>query len=137
MGDPGHAGRIPPWIEARRREVLNEISRIGWTLPGSVSTGLYRRCATPGCHCHDPNHPHLHGPYTSWFRQVKGKTITRSLNPTQATRYTQWVNNNQRLTRLIDELRGLALAAAQARENWPNLPTPPPQTLPHPKKPAP
>ncbi|MDR1186311.1 MAG: hypothetical protein LBK95_02455, partial [Bifidobacteriaceae bacterium] len=86
MGTPRHAGDAPEWAERRRREVLDEISRLGWPLPGSFSEGLYRECGSPGCRCHGEG-GRRHGPYASWFRQVGGKTVTMSLSPGQVEAY--------------------------------------------------
>jgi hypothetical protein len=129
MGGTRHAGDVPEWAERRRAEIVGEIARIGWPLPGSVSTGLRRRCGRANCRCRDPLDPRPHGPYASWFRQVAGKTVTKALSPAQAEAYAAWTEDNRRLTSLVDELRGLALLAAQAREGWPALPTPPRQAV--------
>ena len=52
-----------PPSERRRRELITEITEIGFILPGTVNVVL-NRCGKPRCACHaDP--PKLHGPYTT------------------------------------------------------------------------
>jgi hypothetical protein len=143
MGDDRHAAphEIPRWIEERRAEVLAQIAALGPTLPGCVKTGVMTRCGSPGCHCHDPSAPALHGPYTWWTRQVRAKTVSKAWTPDQLGRYQPWTRDNRRLDALVDELRSLALQAIAAAEGWDPLPAPPrqtPKTTPHqPKHPTP
>lgn len=57
--------------ERRRRELIAEISELGFALPGSLNV-VANRCGKPTCSCHaDP--PKLHGPYLTWTRKVAGK----------------------------------------------------------------
>ena len=64
--------------------------------------------ATPGCHCHgDP--PQLHGPYLIWTRKVDNKTVTRTLDTTQADALRPMMENSRRLRELTTELAALAL----------------------------
>jgi hypothetical protein len=104
----------PP--DQRRRELLAQISQIGYILPGTLNT-VMNRCGKPRCACHaDP--PSLHGPYITWTRKVAGKTQTRRLTPEQAGRYRPWFENNRRLRELVNELEALSLQAAQHAEQW-------------------
>src|SRR5216683_1988065 len=53
--------------QARVREILREIGKIGYALPGSVVIRA-TACGKPVCRCKaDP--PQLHGPYVSWIRK--------------------------------------------------------------------
>jgi len=105
-----------PPSERRRRELITEITEIGFILPGTVNVVL-NRCGKPRCACHaDP--PKLHGPYTTWTRKIAGKTVTRRLTPEQAERYQPWFENNRRLRELISELEALSLQAAAHAEGW-------------------
>src|SRR5674476_1181241 len=52
--------------------------------------------AATGCHCHgDP--PQLHGPYLIWTRKVDNKTVTRTLDTTQADALRPLMENSRRL----------------------------------------
>ncbi len=106
----------PSPSERRRRELLAEITQIGFILPGSVNV-VMNRCGKPRCACH-ANPPKLHGPYTTWTRKIAGKTVTRRLNDQQADRYQPWLANNRRLRELISELEALSLQAAERAEGW-------------------
>ena len=44
-----------------------------------------------------------------------GKTITRRLTPAEAKLYREWINNDRRLRRIIDQMRAVAAKAAEIR----------------------
>src|ERR1700692_3459180 len=92
--------------ERRRQQILEEIARLGFCLPGSI-VDRTSRCGNPNCRCHtDP--AHRHGPYRSWTRKIAGKTVTRRLNDDQLERYKDWFDNDRRLRTLIAELGALS-----------------------------
>jgi hypothetical protein len=102
--------------ERRRRELIDQITRIGFVLPGTLNVAM-NRCGKPNCACHaDP--PRLHGPYITWTRKVAGKTVTRRLTPEQADRYRPWFDDNRKLRQLIAELEALSLTTAEEAEGW-------------------
>lgn len=103
--------------EHRRAQVLlKQISQLGFCLPGTL-TERHTRCSSPGCRCKaDP--PALHGPYYSWTRKIKGKTVTRTLSAEQARRYQPWFDDARRLRALAAELEALSLMLAQTAEGW-------------------
>ncbi len=100
----------------RRQELLAQIAQLGFCLPGTL-TERRTRCSSPGCRCRsDP--PILHGPYYSWTRKIRGKTVTRTLNAEQARRYQPWFDDARRLRTLAAELEALSLSLAQDAEGW-------------------
>jgi uncharacterized protein DUF6788 len=100
--------------EARVREILREISEIGYALPGSVVVRS-TACGKAVCRCKaDP--PELHGPYVSWIRKSDGRPITRKLTPDQEQRYRPWFDNARRLRELITELERLSLESFEQAE---------------------
>lgn len=106
----------PPPPEPRLRQLQAQLAEIDFILPGTINVAM-NRCGKPNCACHaDP--PRLHGPYITWTRKVKGKTVTRRLSPEQLERYRPWFDNNRRLRRLIGELEALSLEAAEQAEGW-------------------
>ena len=77
-----------------------------------VRSCSFTRCATPGCRCHaDPPQPH--GPYYQWTTKIDGKTVTRRLNPHEATLYQEWIDNDRKMRRLIAQMRQIAAQASQ------------------------
>lgn len=106
----------PSPAERRRRELLAQISKIGFVLPGSLNV-VMNRCGKSRCACH-ADQPRLHGPYITWTRKLAGKTVTRGLTAEQADRYRPWFENNRRLRELIGELEALSLRAAERAEGW-------------------
>ena len=94
-------------IERRRAKINAEIAALGLPLPGSL-VQRRTRCGNTGCHCHgDP--PQLHGPYLTWTRKVDNKTLTRTLDTTQADALRPLMENSRRLRELTTELATLAL----------------------------
>ena len=53
--------------------------------------------------------PQLHGPYLIWTRKVDNKTVTRTLDTTQADALRPLMENSRRLRELTTELASLAL----------------------------
>jgi hypothetical protein len=101
-----------------QRQLHARLAEIDYILPGTINI-VHNRCGKPNCACHaDP--PRLHGPYITWTRKIKGKTVTRRLTPEQLDRYRPWFENNRRLRQLITELETLSLKTAEQAEGWIN-----------------
>jgi len=99
--------------EQRYRELAAQLATIGLIHSGSVIR-RYTRCATPGCKCHaDPPQPH--GPYYQWTAKINGKTVTRRLTASEAELYQEWIANDRRLRRLIQQMRQIAAKAAELK----------------------
>ena len=95
--------------ERRYRELAQQLAEIGLISSGSV-TRRYTRCGSAGCRCHaDPPQPH--GPYHQWTAKVDGKTVTRRLTDQEAKLYNEWVANDRRLRRIIQQMREVAAKA--------------------------
>ena len=102
--------------EHRQRQIADEIAALGLCLPGSLVERT-TRCGSPRCRCRtDPGH--LHGPYPSWIRKVRAKTVSRTLSPEQAERYRPLFDNTKRLRELISELEALSAQAVEQAEGW-------------------
>jgi len=96
--------------EQRYRELAAQLADIGLICSGSIIR-RYTRCTAAGCKCRaDPPEPH--GPYWQWTRKVNGKTVTRRLTPAEAKLYKQWIANDRRMRRIIDQMRTVAAKAA-------------------------
>jgi alkanesulfonate monooxygenase SsuD/methylene tetrahydromethanopterin reductase-like flavin-dependent oxidoreductase (luciferase family) len=92
--------------ERRYRELLGELSEIGFIRSGSVAP-RYNYCGKANCRCHaDPPQPH--GPYFQWTAKVGGKTVNRRLSAREAELYQEWIGNDRRLRALLEELRAVA-----------------------------
>ena len=100
----------------RQRQVAAEIAKLGPCLPGNLVERT-TRCSSPTCRCHsDP--PRLHGPYPSWIRKVDGRTVTRTLSPSQAERYRPLFDNSKRLRELVAEIEAVSARAVEEAEGW-------------------
>jgi hypothetical protein len=112
----------PAPSDPRLEQLQAQLATIDYALPGTINIAM-NRCGKPSCGCHaDP--PRLHGPYITWTRKVKGKTVTRRLTPEQLERYKPWIENNRRLRQLITQLETHSLHTAETAEGW--QPKPPP-----------
>jgi hypothetical protein len=99
--------------ENRYRELAAQLATIGLIHSGSV-TRRYTTCGTSGCRCHaEPPQPH--GPYYQWTAKTNGKTVTRRLSESEAELYGEWIDNDRRLRRLIEQMREVAAKAAELR----------------------
>ena len=97
--------------ENRYRQLAAQLAEIGMISAGTL-TRRYTRCASPGCKCR-ANPPEPHGPYWQWTRKIDGKTVTRRLTPAEAKLYQEWITNDRRLRRIIDQMRATAAKAAE------------------------
>jgi hypothetical protein len=99
--------------EKRYRELAAQLSDIGLISSGSV-TRRYTRCTSPGCKCNgDPPQPH--GPYYQWTAKVDGKTVTRRLSAEEAKLYKEWITNDRRMRRVIEQMRTVAAKAGELK----------------------
>ena len=94
-------------LDRRHAKITAEIAALGLPLPGSL-VERRTRCGNTGCRCH-ANPPQLHGPYLTWTRKVDNKTVTRTLDVTQADALRPLLDNSRRLRELVTELEALAL----------------------------
>ena len=94
-------------LERRQAKINAQIAALGLPLPGSLAERR-TRCGNTGCHCHG-NPPQLHGPYLTWTRKVDNKTLTRTLDTTQADALRPLMENSRRLRELTTELASLVL----------------------------
>jgi hypothetical protein len=81
-------------------------------LPGSLVRREVR-CGRPDCRCHSEP-PRLHGPYWSWTRKVRSKTVTRLLSDEQIEDYRPWLDNARHIRQLLGELEALSVAIVEA-----------------------
>lgn len=100
--------------EARRlaAAIAGELGELSFVLPGSV-VRRETRCGRHDCHCHD-DPPKLHGPYWSWTRKVRAKTVTKLLSDEQMEEYRPWLENARRVKQLLRELESLSVAVVEA-----------------------
>lgn len=97
--------------ERRYRALAAQLGQIGLISSGSV-VRRYTYCANAGCRCR-ANPPRPHGPYYQWSAKVNGKTVTRRLSAAEAALYKEWIANDRKLRRLIDQMRTVAAQAAE------------------------
>ena len=111
-------------LEGRYAALARSLGQIGFITQGSL-TQRFTHCNRAGCRCGEVP-PRLHGPYWQWTTKVAGRTVTRRLSDAEAARYREWIANDRRLRRTVEQMRQLAeqareiiLAADQARGSAP------------------
>jgi hypothetical protein len=101
--------------EQRYRELKQELQDVGFLCVGSLQT-RYLPCGNPSCSCHqDPDK--RHGPYHYWTRKVNGRTVTVLLKEQQLPLYREWIENNRRLEKLVQEMRRISAQALGVETN--------------------
>lgn len=94
--------------DAALRRIANELSTIGYALPGTLTVRAYA-CGKANCRCKsDP--AARHGPYAYWTRKVGSTTKTRVLTQAQLEDYRQWLNSARWLKKLVAELYELSVS---------------------------
>ena len=94
--------------DAAVRRIANELSTIGYALPGTLTVRA-SSCGKANCRCKsDPEA--RHGPYAYWTRKVGSTTKTRVLTDDQLEDYRQWLDNARRLNELVAELYELSVS---------------------------
>lgn len=76
-------------------------------LNGSLAN-RYKQCGKLNCRCHEDNR-FWHGPYLIWTRKVKGKTVTKTLNKSQAAAVKKAIKEMKELNLLIERWKILSL----------------------------
>jgi len=101
-------------LEAKRNDVLRQISEIGDMRKGSI-TEAFRCCGKPTCGCHATDHPG-HGPYYAFTRNVGGKTRTVHMRPgAKLIKFEREVSNYREFRRLSNELIAVNETICEAR----------------------
>lgn len=97
------------------KSVQDELRDIGFVLPGSI-VKRFMRCGRKGCACQtDPKA--AHGPYYDWTRKEDGKTVSIRLTEKEASLLTKWIENKNRLYRLVTKMEQIGLEAAKLIRN--------------------
>jgi hypothetical protein len=92
--------------EQRLLALKESLADLGHFRRGSVQR-RFMRCGKAGCRC-TATPPTLHGPYFEWTRKVKGKTVSVRLTEAQATLLQGWVDNAERLDKIVAEMERLS-----------------------------
>ena len=61
-----------------------------------------------------PGHTKDYGPYYQWTRKLQGRTVIQNLTPSQVKAYGRAIRENQKLEKLLAELRAASLKMLEA-----------------------
>jgi hypothetical protein len=99
--------------ERRYRKLAEQVAEIGFISSGTV-TRRYTTCSSAGCRCH-ADRAQRHGPYYQWTTKNNGKTRTRRLTLAEAKLYKEWIANDRRLRKVVQQMRQIAAKAAELK----------------------
>jgi hypothetical protein len=90
-------------LEARRRQLFQEMEELGDFRPGMISTN-YRKCGKPNCGCARPGHPR-HGPQYLWNTTQNNRSRSQviRLGP-ELEKVAREIANYRRFGELCSEL---------------------------------
>jgi hypothetical protein len=104
---------------ARRQRLLQYVDRynalkaelqtIGFICQGSLQTRRLA-CGNPNCRCQQDLESR-HGPYHYWTRKQGGKTVGLKLTDEQLAIYSEWIENNRKLERILRQMRAVSAHA--------------------------
>ena len=92
--------------EHQYRELAVTLAAAGYVWKGTVVRQMLT-CGKKRCACHQDER-RRHGPYAYWSTKVKGRTVSRLLNPAEANLYEEWIRNRRMLEKI--QRRMLALS---------------------------
>jgi hypothetical protein len=96
--------------EESYRALAVQLSQVGYLWHGTVVRQTLT-CGKSTCACHrDPRR--RHGPYAYWSTKVKGRTVSRLLNPEEAVLYEEWIQNRRRIETIQRKMLGLSRRVA-------------------------
>lgn len=89
-------------LARRYRTLRRKLAHIGYLAQGTIAESSLP-CGNPSCRCRR-NRRRRHGPYAYWTTKVKGRTVSRLLNPPEARLYKEWIQNRKRLYQTIQTM---------------------------------
>jgi hypothetical protein len=96
--------------EQQYRELVGTLAATGYVYQGTVVRQMLT-CGKKNCACHQDKR-YRHGPYTYWSTKVKGRTVSRLLNPAEADLYEQWIRNRRMLETIQRQMLALSKKVA-------------------------
>ncbi len=94
-------------MNRRISDIKQKIATKDYILNGSL-TERYKQCGKATCRCYEDSE-HWHGPYWIFTRKENGKTITRTLNKTQAAMVRKAIREMKVVNRSLERWRALSL----------------------------
>ncbi len=88
-------------------DIKRKLSAKNYILNGTLAQ-RYKQCGKTACCCNEDSQ-YWHGPYWIWTRKEKGKTITRTLNKTQAVMVKKAIKEMKVTNHDIQQWRALSL----------------------------
>jgi len=101
-------------LEAERRRLYGELSRLGDLRRGSIAVN-FRRCGKENCACARPNH-RGHGPQYLLMTKSRGHTRARTFRPGPALEKLEGeIANHRRFRELVEQIVAISDAICELR----------------------
>jgi hypothetical protein len=91
-------------LRKKHQRLKRSLAALGPVLQGTILPRIIRR--------EDPERPgetKIYGPYYQWTRKLHGRTVIQNLTPSQARAYARALRENQKLEKILAELRATSL----------------------------
>jgi len=95
--------------------IKKEIVALNGILVGSINK-RFGPCGKTNCRC-SKGEEYWHGPYYTWTRKVKGKTVTRSLTKEQVDYCKKAMRNMKRLNKIIERWKLITIKNVEKINN--------------------
>jgi hypothetical protein len=96
-------------LRRRYERLVRRLGKVGPILQGTITQRTINREGV-----RSPGESKTYGPYYQWTWKQDGKTVTVNLTASQAKAYQRAIENNQRLQKLIQEMRNLSTLICEA-----------------------
>ncbi len=97
--------------ELQKYEKLKQIiMALDIVIPGYIRK-IYQQCGQPTCRC-KKSRKYWHGPYYLWGRRKNDRLSSKSISKEHVKSYTQWINNRNKLKKLVAEMLKVGLEYA-------------------------
>ena len=92
-------------LEKKYDRLKEQLTKIGHVCIGSINT-VYTKCGNDYCEC-SKDETKRHGPYYSWTRKIKGKTISKRLSKKQVIECQKFIKNHKKLKAIIEKMKNI------------------------------
>jgi hypothetical protein len=96
-------------LQQRYDLLASKLGTLGLVLQGTITKRTIMREDS-----HSPGKEKAYGPYYQWTRKQSGKTVTVNLTASQARTYQKAIENNQKMEKIITEMRTVSLQICEA-----------------------
>ena len=95
-------------------DLKRRLAKTAFICTGTVMV-MYKRCGKPYCACQQDDKAR-HGPYFVWTRNVRAKTVTRTLTADQAELCKRCIANMREAEGILEKMKELSVTYIESRK---------------------